>query len=126
MFKRMLSIFIVAASCLSSAPDALTRELIYSGHEEVLIDRNEVLSKMRREDPESLRQILDLIASPPAAPNPPRPTAKPRIMPFPQREEPAFDPTENPDLVLLQRSSPEAVYELLQILKRVGAGKGQR
>ena len=66
-------------------------------------------------DPQGVRKIVDAVVAakgkPPTAPAPPR-----------QRDVTAvvIDPVRNPDLEVFQRASPEAAYDLFQLLKKVG------
>ena len=87
--------------------------------EETLIARNEALLELLPLDPQGVRKIVDAVVAakgkPPAAPVPQR-----------QRDVTAvvIDPVRNPDLEVFQRASPEAAYDLFQLLKRVG-GRGK-
>lgn len=85
--------------------------------EETIIARNEALVALLPIDPWGVRRIVDALVaakqSPPTAPAPPRER---------QRDVNAvvIDPVRNPDLEVFQRASPEAAYDLFQLLKRVG------
>jgi hypothetical protein len=94
--------------------------------EEVVIARNDLLSELLGQDPQAVRKIMNAIGEmkKQAAPDP-QPNTKYRNVLRDQsgKEELPIDPHRNPDLNLyLQRASPEAAYDLFQILKRVGAG----
>jgi hypothetical protein len=96
---------------------------VYSDQDMIFISRNAVLEDLSRTDPAGTRKILDYLRSPTRPQAGAQREARPRILSAPDREERLFDPAQNPDLVLLQRSSPEAAYELLQIVKRAAASK---
>ncbi|MGH6768876.1 MAG: hypothetical protein ACRECO_07635 [Xanthobacteraceae bacterium] len=93
--------------------------------EEVIIARNDVLSALLRIDPRGVRTVLDAIAAAkklPADKSGPGNTRD--VFGDPKLRDGDFrvDPNKNPDLkILFQRASPEAAYDLFQILKRVGS-----
>jgi hypothetical protein len=91
--------------------------------EERIIARNEALSALLASDPWGVRRIVDAMA----AAKQPRGKVKgrKRDMAEPRSGDGTvpFDPLRNPDLVIFQRASPEAAYDLFQLLKRVGNGK---
>jgi hypothetical protein len=97
--------------------------------EEVIIARNDALSALLPLDPAGVRTILDALEAAkrtPAAPRPEPPKETFRdVLGGPGGDGSArIDPARNPDLSqLFQRASPEAAYDLFQILKRVGGGK---
>jgi hypothetical protein len=95
--------------------------------EEVIIARNDALVALLPVDPWGVRRILDALTSAKEQPDAPKPApraGKHRDIlggeSLPDGVVPP-DAASNPDLILLfQRSSPEAAYDLFQILKRVG------
>jgi hypothetical protein len=85
--------------------------------EETLIARNEALLALLPIDPHGVRKIVDAVVA--AKEKPPTASAPARDR---QRDVNAvvIDPARNPDLEVFQRASPEAAYDLFQLLKRVG------
>src|SRR5262245_28720940 len=85
--------------------------------DEVVISRNEALNALLPVDPWGVRKLLDSIAH-----------AKQQQPPVTHRDvledrngRIRVDPLQNPDLnILFQRVSPEAAYDLFQILKQAG------
>ena len=96
--------------------------------EEVIIARNDALTALLPLDPAGVRTILDALEAARRSPEgartePPKETYR-DVLGGPGGERIRIDPARNPDLDhLFQRASPEAAYDLFQILKRVGAGK---
>ena len=87
--------------------------------EEVVIARNDALTELLEIDPWSVRKILDAMAA--AKQKPPGPARERQRDVGPGRSDTVrIDPGRNPDLEIFQRASPEAAYDLFQILKRVG------
>lgn len=88
--------------------------------EQIIIERNDALAALLPIDPSGVRKILDALAV--AKERPPVMAAPPR---WTRRDAGAVvvDPLRNPDLEVFQRASPEAAYDLFQILKRVGGGQ---
>jgi hypothetical protein len=95
---------------------------VFSAADEVVIGRNEVLQDLRRVSPRDVRRILDALAFVTAKRNDdPEFHRKParRMQRDNLADLPAFDPEKNPDLVVYQRSSPEAAHDLFQLLKQI-------
>jgi hypothetical protein len=106
--------------------------LSFSDADRAVIARNVELKALMRVDPAGVRTLLDAIAA--AGQPPERPSQRYRDVlggrsggqPGGQGHkggEPGseLDPAQNPDLsILFQRSSPEAAYDLFQIIKRAG------
>jgi hypothetical protein len=95
--------------------------------EEVVIARNDALVALLPVDPWGVRRILDALALAKRQHDGSKPSpGSGRHRDILGREAPAEgitppDAASNPDLNLLfQRSSPEAAYDLFQILKRAG------
>jgi hypothetical protein len=120
---------VVAVALASSAAAAQTKpnrvKPPFSVAEEIVIARNDALAALLPIDPSGVRKILDALAAakrsrPAAAADPGRVrdvTGDPRLRDGDFR----LDPLQNPDLkVLFQRASPEAAYDLFQILKQAG------
>lgn len=115
---------------LAEAAPAAGASARFTLSEEVIIARNDALTALLPLDPDGVRKILDALEAARRAPGQERPGTP--GMPGPSRdvlggavgETIRIDPARNPDLnQLLQRASPEAAYDLFQILKRVGSGK---
>jgi hypothetical protein len=123
----------MAAAQSGATPPAAPR---FSINEEIIIARNDLLTALLAVDPKGVRRILDQLAEakkrPPAAGH-----RKQRQVtddpgggaaPNDAARNPGVgrvDAARNPDLhVFFQRASPEAAYDLFQILKRVGASSG--
>ena len=90
-------------ACLASA-SAQTTPPQFTAEEMQVINRNETLKQVLADDPALIRRVLDDIA-------------RGRTTAFAPPD--GIDPLKNPDL----RSSPEAAYDLFQLLKRAAAGK---
>lgn len=107
------------------AQTGASNEPVFSASERAIIDRNQALSIALAVDPDVVRQILDEMAQPKPRPEK-KGSEKQRSMFDRKGASPApIDLSENPDIdVYLQRASPEAAYDLFQILKRVGAASG--
>ena len=89
--------------------------------EEIIIARNDALNELLAVDPWSVRKIMDaMLASKQGAP-----TKEPAAKAERRRDAGAvvIDPQRNPDLEVFQRASPEAAYDLFQLLKRVASGQ---
>jgi hypothetical protein len=117
-----IMIWIVLSAAPSSAQGDRGKPQ-FSFAEEVIIARNDALGELLPLDPQGVRRILDALA--PKQQDAPPPGSAPTGRQLDVLGEPALpdgvDAASNPDLKLLfQRSSPEAAYDLFQILKRVG------
>ena len=114
----ILSAVLALAGAASAQPgDGAPR---FTLAEEVIIARNDALVELLKIDAWSVRRIVDAMA---AAKQ--RPPARDRQRDLGDRAGDAvrIDPLRNPDLEIFQRASPEAAYDLFQLLKRVGGGK---
>ena len=129
MLRRAAFAMAISASLLCGAaaaePDKGRPRFTFA--EEVVIARNDALVALLPVDPWGVRRILDALALAKQRPDRPKPAPESgRHRDIPGREAPVEevippDAASNPDLNLLfQRSSPEAAYDLFQILKRVG------
>jgi hypothetical protein len=92
--------------------------------EESIIARNDMLSALLAVDPVGVRKIVDAIVASKQRPS----SAKPkrgRTVEKPQSGDDAIviDPARNPDLIVFQRASPEAAFDLFQLLKQVAGGQ---
>jgi len=90
--------------------------------DEAVIANNEALVRLRASNPEGLRRILDALAMARTRQLLPRSEAG-RAATSPDGTSPPFDPARNPDLVFLQRASPEAAHDLFQLLKQAARQK---
>lgn len=107
----------------SLAQTGAANDPVFSTAERAIIDRNRALAIALSVDPGVVRRILDEMAQP--KPRPEKKGAQKQRSMFDRKGEPPIDLSENPDIdVYLQRASPEAAYDLFQILKRVGAASG--
>ena len=125
MLRRLVAFAIATSAILlwvgTAAEESGQGPPRFTFAEEVIIARNDALVALQPVDPWGVRRILDALAVAKEQPDKPKsaPTAL-RGGPRPKKVIPP-DATSNPDLNLLfQRSSPEAAYDLFQILKRVG------
>lgn len=123
----LVPVMLGALLATAHAQRDLLKDLKFTVAEEEIIARNEVLKKLRRTDPDGVKDILDALTSLTArqARQAPAPT-QPRIVRRPKEGAPAkipFDPERNPDLLLFYRASPEAAHDLLQLLKQAGAAR---
>jgi hypothetical protein len=92
----------------------------FSEQDHAVIQRNAALRKIVGRDPWVVRKALDTIAA--AAQAPERSTqsmARNTVVRGPKPK-----PGPNPDLDSLERSSPEAAYDLYKLIKQAG-GKGR-
>jgi len=122
----LLTLLVAVWTCGSDGAQA-QRSLIFTPADEVVIERNQVLQDLRRVSPRDVRRILDALAFASSKRN-----EDPEFHRKPARrmqrdnnpaDRPAFDPEKNPDLVVYQRSSPEAAHDLFQLLKQIkGSG----
>ena len=124
---RRIGFAIVAATMLSFAAAATGSDKAapkFSFADEVIITRNDALNELRPLNPWGVRKILDAMAAVKQQPPGSKPAPRYRDV-FGGEGAPKgslqLDPLKNPDLdILFQRSSPEAAYDLFQILKQVG------
>jgi len=96
---------------------------VFTAADDVVIERNEVLQDLRRISPRDVRRILDALAFVASKRNDDpdfhRKPARRMQRDNNTADRPAFDPEKNPDLVVYQRSSPEAAHDLFQLLKQI-------
>ena len=89
--------------------------------EQAIIGRNQALVAAMTIDPDVVRRILDEMAKPARDEKRPR-LPRGGIGDGKGSAASELDAARNPDLeIYMQRASPEAAYDLMQILKRVGA-----
>jgi hypothetical protein len=103
---------------------------LFTPAEVTVIARNAALVNVLQEHPWTVRRLLDALAAVEAdagtsssAPHGENARGTVRRSPG---EAPPLDPQVNPDLEQLQRSSPEAVLDLFEILKRAQAAKAPK
>jgi|SRR5215471_391463 len=90
--------------------------------EEIIIARNDALGELAKVDPWSVRKILDAVIAARQKQQQAAPGDRSRDMTGAQLPPggATIDPSRNPDLDYFQRASPEAAYDLFQLLKRAG------
>jgi len=113
--------FVLAAATTHVAGQGTPR---FTLAEEVIIARNDALIELLMRDPAGVRRILDAMAAA---------NRQTRSLPPVRKRDSGrersgdgtvvIDPLRNPDLEIFQRSSPEAAYDLFQLLKRVGGSQ---
>jgi hypothetical protein len=125
---RAIAIFsaalVLAAAAMQAAAQSAPR---FTLAEEVVIARNDALNELLKVDPLGVRKILDAMAA--AKEQAPKtPAERQRDIGDRRTGDGAVlvDPGRNPDLEVFQRASPEAAYDLFQILKRVGGASAPK
>jgi hypothetical protein len=128
MSRHHLAALLIALAALSDPAVAELRGVpaappVFTATETAVVARNAILSTLIQNDPWAVRHLLDSMAAIEAG------TATyglPRSG-GPHEAAPdagiALDPRTDPDLDRLQRSSPEAVLDLFQLLKQAGEKK---
>jgi hypothetical protein len=121
--KTLLGALLLAAwACYPADAQAQRGLPVFTAADDVIIERNEVLQDLRRISPRDVRRILDALAFATSKRNDdPEFHRKParRMQRDNPADRPVFDPEKNPDLVVYQRSSPEAAHDLFQLLKQI-------
>ncbi len=125
MIRRIILGIVACATLLATAaasgPNNAPPKFTFA--EQVVIARNDALNELLPLNPWGVRKILDTMAA--AKEQPVRPKT-PRYRDVfggdgAPKDSLRLDPTKNPDLdILFQHASPEAAYDLFQILKQVG------
>jgi uncharacterized membrane protein len=121
-----LVIALIIAACVMMAParaqlrGAAEAPPQFSAADRAVIERNEMLRSIIEVEPALVRRVLDTLARTQDVQTP-RDIRRetPRIAP--RSPEPLLDRTKNPDLDRLERSSPEAMNDLFQLLKQASA-----
>lgn len=80
----------------------------FTAEELAIIERNALLKRTVESDPDAVRSFLDAMEETDDA----------------SHSDTQEAPSDNPDIDRLQRSSPQAAHDLIQIMKQVGAGDG--
>jgi hypothetical protein len=124
MRRACLAIVSAVLICASAAHGETQRAPRFTLAEESIIARNDMLSALLAVDPVGVRKIVDAIVASKQRPS----SAKPkrgRAVEKPGSGDDAvvIDPARNPDLIVFQRASPEAAYDLFQLLKQVTGGQ---
>jgi hypothetical protein len=102
---------------------------LFTPAEVAVIARNAALINALQEHPWTVRRLLDALAAVEAgadASSSPRGENARGAARRSPGEAPSLDPQANPDLDQLQRSSPEAVLDLFEILKKAQAAKAPK
>jgi hypothetical protein len=96
----------------------------FTAAEQNTIERNKALKLLVETDPCIVRRALDVLAAiaAPAAGGTTAPEQRSRGI-GPRDPTATPDPIENPDLNRLQMASPEAAYDLFQLLKQASSRK---
>jgi hypothetical protein len=119
---RTIAVVAVAAVLIGHGPAWTQPAQGFTAEDEAVIARNEMLGALRGVDPEGTRIVLDALAKARAHPEGNRNRKKRDVTQGGQESPGPVDSARNPDLgIYFQRASPEAAYDLFQILKRVGA-----
>ena len=117
----ILACAMLSATVAASGPNSAPPNFTFA--EQVIIARNDALNELLPLNPMGVRKILDTMAA--AKEQPVRPKT-PRYRDVfggdnASKDSLRLDPAKNPDLdILFQHASPEAAYDLFQILKQVG------
>ena len=119
-FAIMTTVLLAAATPATAIAQQDQAAPRFTFAEQVIIARNDALDALVAVDPQGVRRLLDAIEV--AKQKPPERKHRDLFGGHPAPEGFVLpDAERNPDLRLLfQRSSPEAAYDLFQILKRVG------
>jgi hypothetical protein len=102
------------------------RAPLFTPHDRMIIERNELLRESVNSNPRIVRRIVDLIAAQSSYVSA-KSTAngqgeEERLAAASRRgDTPVLDPARNPDLEHLSGSSPEATHDLFQLLKKASA-----
>jgi hypothetical protein len=123
----LLALSGVAKAELHGSPE---RPPAFTAGEDRIIERNETLALVARNDPWLARQILDAIAALDATRALERAsgdlTEAAPLSAQDAESDGVFDPDENPDLRRLERAAPEALHDLFQLLKTAGGASQPR
>jgi hypothetical protein len=130
MSRKHLAAFLIALAALSDPAAAELRGSpegppVFSASETAVIARNAILSTLVQDDPWAVRHLLDAMAALQANADPNGPARPGNKREGGPNSGVSLDPKTDPDLDRLQRSSPEAVLDLFQVLKQAGAKKPQ-
>lgn len=112
-FLRHLAIAALAVqlyACPASADVAARSAPEFTAEERVVIERNNTLKLLVKDDPWTVKSFLDVLMT--LAPDGDGETAL---------GDDGGTPSSNPDIDKLERSSPEAAHDLMQIIKQAGA-----
>jgi hypothetical protein len=91
--------------------------------EESIIARNDMLSALLAVDPMGVRKIVDALVASKQRPSSKQKRGRTVDKPPSGDGVVVIDPARNPDLIVFQRASPEAAYDLFQLLKQVAGGQ---
>jgi hypothetical protein len=122
MAPATMALTIGLATTPASAQLAIAPEQpAFTPYDQSIIARNSLLRDAVASDPWLVRRTLDGLykGMPESRSALPTPAPSARDMSL---APPRLDPSSNPDLVPLDRASPEAANDLFQLLKKVGAG----
>jgi hypothetical protein len=132
MSRRHLAALAIALAAISEPAAAELRGTpegppLFTAAEVAVIARNTLLTNVVQEHPWIVRRLLDALAAVEAggaatSSTPGTDSARGKEGHSPG-QAPSIDPKANPDLGQLERSSPEAVLDLFEILKKAQAAK---
>jgi hypothetical protein len=120
---------IVQAACGAELRATRDGAPVFTAAEVAVIVRNEALAVLIADHPNEVRRALDALADVEAGGGRGRGRDlqdDPRPRPNAPSGAPAFDASANPDLNRLERATPEAVFDLFQLIKQAGATKPLR
>lgn len=103
-FRIVLNAFALLTAADIAVADVRAKPM-FTGDELAVIERNVLLKRVVQTDPEAVRALLDVMKSDAAETS---------------NSEPDEAPSDNPDIDRLQRSSPQAAHDLIQIMKQAG------
>ncbi len=103
---------------LTCASATATRLPSLTIDDRAIIERNEILGRLGKTNPQILRRVLDMITT--LRPDTTTSTQGPHPGDTRNSRPIIIDSRKNPDVERLLGSSPEARYDLLQLLKRAG------
>jgi hypothetical protein len=121
-----IAILMSADPALAQMRDGSAGPPSFSVSERGIIERNAALKWLVESDPWVVRRAIDAMAAidAPSAGGAAQPEPRTRGI-GPRDPAATIDPLANPDLNRLQLASPEAAYDLFQLLKQAGSGKPQ-
>lgn len=121
-----IAVLISADPAIAQLRDGSSGPPSFSAAERGIIERNAALKALVESDPLVVRRAIDAVAALDARSADGAATPEPRTRGIgPRDPSVTLDPVANPDLNRLQMASPEAAYDLFQLLKQAGSGKPQ-
>jgi hypothetical protein len=127
---RWLAVVLMIASLTQAdatraqSPGTTNSALQFTEAERAVIARNVMLRSVVEQEPALVRRVLDALAATDVQTRSALVGGKPPAT-APAQPNPSAEPSENPDLDRLERSSPEAVNDLFQLLKQAARSRPQ-